>query len=154
MNLAALLDPERIAHLPEVSSKKRALEMLSDMLSKAMPTPDGEDIFDSLLARERLGSTGLGHGVAIPHGRMAGLEEAAAALITLDTPVDYDAPDGEPVDILFALIVPEESTEEHLQTLAQLAKMFSDNQVLTHLREATTQESLLALIQHWSETQV
>ena len=154
MNLAALLDPERIAHLPEVSSKKRALEMLSDMLSKAMPTPDGEDIFDSLLARERIGSTGLGHGVAIPHGRMAGLEEAAAALITLDTPVDYDAPDGEPVDILFALIVPEESTEVHLQILAQLAKMFSDNQVLTHLREATTQESLLALIQHWSETQV
>ena len=154
MNLAALLDPERIAHLPEVSSKKRALEMLSDMLSKAMPTPDGEDIFDSLLARERIGSTGLGHGVAIPHGRMAGLEEAAAALITLDTPVDYDAPDGEPVDILFALVVPEESTEEHLQILAQLAKMFSENQVLTHLREATTQESLLALIQHWSETQV
>ena len=154
MNLAALLDPERIAHLPEVSSKKRALEMLSDMLSKAMPTPDGEDIFDSLVARERIGSTGLGHGVAIPHGRMAGLEEAAAALITLDTPVDYDAPDGEPVDILFALIVPEESTEEHLQILAQLAKMFSDNQVLANLREATTQESLLALIQQWSETQV
>ncbi|SIT66976.1 PTS IIA-like nitrogen-regulatory protein PtsN [Ectothiorhodosinus mongolicus] len=154
MNLAALLDPERIAHLPEVSSKKRALEMLSDMLSKAMPTPDGEDIFDSLLARERLGSTGLGHGVAIPHGRMAGLEEAAAALITLDTPVDYDAPDGEPVDILFALIVPEESTEEHLQILAQLAKMFSDNQILSNLREASTQEALLALIQHWSETQV
>ena len=154
MNLAALLDPERIAHLPEVSSKKRALEMLGDMLSKAMPTPDGEDIFDSLVARERIGSTGLGHGVAIPHGRIAGLEEAAAALITLDTPVDYDAPDGEPVDILFALIVPEESTEEHLQILAQLAKMFSDNQVLAHLREASTQESLLALIQRWSETQV
>ncbi|EHQ51368.1 PTS IIA-like nitrogen-regulatory protein PtsN [Ectothiorhodospira sp. PHS-1] len=149
MNIGDLLASERVCCLPDVSSKKRALEMLGDMLSSHLPRLTQGEIFDSLLARERLGSTGLGHGVAIPHGRLAGADEACAALLKLGKGVDYDAPDSEPVDILFALVVPTECTDEHLQILALLARMFSDPETLARLRSAKGPEDLLELVHHW-----
>jgi mannitol/fructose-specific phosphotransferase system IIA component (Ntr-type) len=101
------------------------------------------DIFDSLLNRERLGSTGLGTGVAIPHGRMTGIDAPVGAIITLKNGVDYDAVDHQPVDLLFALVVPEASTDEHLQILATLARMFSDRKLCENLRASQDAEQLL-----------
>ncbi|SEQ26994.1 PTS system, nitrogen regulatory IIA component [Ectothiorhodospira magna] len=152
MNIGDLLAPERVTCLPDVSSKKRVLEMLGEMLASHLPRLTQGEIFDSLLARERLGSTGLGHGVAIPHGRLAGADTACAALIKLERGVDYDAPDSEPVDILFALVVPAECTDEHLQILALLARLFSDPETLAQLRSAKGAEDLLALVHQWDTT--
>ncbi|SFM48900.1 PTS IIA-like nitrogen-regulatory protein PtsN [Ectothiorhodospira mobilis] len=150
MNIGELLGSDRVHCTAEVSSKKRALEMLGEMLSTRLPKLTTGEIFDSLLARERLGSTGLGHGVAIPHGRLEGADEACAALLRLDRGVDYDAPDSEPVDILFALVVPTESSEEHLQILAVLARMFSDPETLARLRDAGSTREILDLLGRWS----
>ncbi len=102
-------------------------------------------IFDSLFAREKLGSTGLGQGVAIPHGRIKGLKEAAGAFIRLATPVPFDSPDGRAVDLLFVLLVPEQATEEHLQILSELAQRFSDRAFREKLQAATTPADIVAL---------
>lgn len=149
MNIADLLTPERVRCITEVSSKKRSIEILSDMLGADFPLLDQGEIFDALIARERLGSTGLGYGVAIPHGRLGGIQGACAALLKLDQGVDYDAPDQEPVDILFALIVPAESTDEHLRILATLARMFSEPDSLAKLRSTHGTSALLALFGSW-----
>jgi nitrogen PTS system EIIA component len=149
MNISELLTPERVVCTDEVSSKKRALEMLSEMLAANEPELTGGEIFDSLLSRERLGSTGLGHGVAIPHGRVRGIHTAIAAMLKLEHGVDYDAPDREPVDLLFALLVPKESTDEHLQILAALARMFADPPTLARLREACDSSALLLQVSRW-----
>ena len=145
MNIVDLLSPNRVVVRPGASSKKRVLELLSEYLASATTGLTATEIFDTLIARERLGSTGLGHGVAIPHSRIAGINEALGAVLRLEQGVDYDALDGQPVDLLFALIVPEKSTEKHLEILSQLAEMFSNEQVLTRLRSADNAETLLRL---------
>jgi nitrogen PTS system EIIA component len=96
-----------------------------------------------------LGSTGLGHGVAIPHGRMGGLEAPIGAFVSLESAIDFDALDRQPVDLLFALLVPQESTSEHLQLLAQLAQMFSDAGFSGQLRASRDGRELYQLLQHW-----
>lgn len=149
MNIADLLTTERIACCPEAGSKKRSLETISSLLAAIAPDITQEEIFTSLLNRERLGSTGLGKGVAIPHGRLAGLNEPAGAFIKLKEAVDFDAIDGQPVDLIFALLVPEEANEEHLTLLAQLARMFSDNDFCARLRSADNAASLAHLLQDW-----
>jgi nitrogen PTS system EIIA component len=150
MNIASLLTVERIDCASETSSKKRLLEMLADMLAMADPELTASSILESLLHRERLGSTGIGHGVAIPHGRLAGIDQAFGALITLKEGIDYDAPDHQPVDLLFALIVPEKSTEEHLQILATLAQSFSDKETSDKLRQCRTSQDILSLTRQWT----
>lgn len=149
MQINALLNESRIACRQDSSSKKRSLELLSQLLSAALPAYSEGELFDSLVARERLGSTGLGHGVALPHGRLKGLEAPLGALVTLAEGVDYDSMDQQPVDLLFALLVPEESTEEHLQILARLAAMFSDADFCKTLRECTDSRKCLEYINHW-----
>ena len=149
MNIGELLSAERTACNAVATSKKRAIEMISEMIASATPSLTQGEIFGSLLNRERLGSTGLGHGVAIPHGRLAGTDQPIAALIKLKEGVEYDAPDQQPVDLLFALLVPEKSTEEHLHILALLAEMFADQQLLEKLRAATDVEALLTLVSQW-----
>lgn len=149
MHIANLIKPERVACCQEMSSKKRTLEQLSQMLAASTPNITPGEIFDSLNGRERLGSTGLGRGVAIPHGRMDGLEEPVGAFLHLTTGVDFDAPDHAPVDLLFTLLVPAESTEEHLQLLAQLARMFADRAFCQRLRETGSSLDLYELLQHW-----
>lgn len=153
MQISALLSPERVASRQDSSSKKRSLELLSRLLSAALPAYSEGELFDSLLGRERLGSTGLGHGVALPHGRISGLEAPIAALLTLEKGVDYDALDRQPVDLLFALLVPAESTDEHLQILARLAAMFSDAGLCKALRECSSGQKCLELIHHWDSEQ-
>lgn len=145
MNIASILRPERITLEISASSKKRALERLSDMLASAVPQITKTAIFDALNSRERLGSTALGQGVAIPHGRMAGIEQAVGAILKLQDGVDYDAPDNRPVDLMFALLVPEDCTDEHLELLSELATMFADERELAELRAAGAPDTILAL---------
>lgn len=153
MQISALLSPTRVACHQDSSSKKRSLELLSHLLSTALPAFSEGELFDSLVGRERLGSTGLGHGVALPHGRINGLEAPIAAFVTLRNGVDYDAIDNQPVDLLFALLVPEESTEEHLQILARLASMFSNADLCATLRNCNSSEQCLDEINHWDSGQ-
>lgn len=134
MQINDLIHPTRIACKQASTSKKRSLELLSHMLAEATPEMTEGEIFDSLIGRERLGSTGLGKGVALPHGRIPGLARPIGALLTLDAGIDFDAIDRQPVDILFALLVPEESTDEHLQILARLAGLFSQPGLCQQIR--------------------
>lgn len=149
MQLIDILSLERVSCDSQATSKKRVLERLSDLIATSQPSMSRTEIFDSLLSRERLGSTGLGHGIAIPHGRISHCDHAIGAFIKLSNGVDYDAVDHNPVDLLFALLVPENSTEEHLQLLAQLAEMFSNAEVVARLRSAHTPEALLDIIRNW-----
>lgn len=136
MLISDLLSPERIRCDVHSSSKKRLLETISEELARNSDGLDEREIFESLCARERLGSTGLGGGVAIPHGRIKGSNIVHASFIRLKKPLSFDAIDGKPVDLLFALAVPENCGEDHLKLLAQVAELFSDPELLQQLREA------------------
>lgn len=140
MQISDILSPVGVRCALPAASKKRALEMLSELLISDSPTGlNHHAVFDCLLARERLGSTSLGNGVALPHARMAGVDTAAGVFVRLAEPVNFDAPDGIPVDLVFGLLVPEESTDEHLQVLATLAQAFSDPGLRNGLRECTSE---------------
>lgn len=147
MLISKLVHPARIACRESCTSKKRSLEVLSRLLAEATPDLTEGEIFDSLIGRERLGSTGLGKGVALPHGRIQGITQPLGALLTLIDGIDYDAIDHQPVDLLFALLVPAESTDEHLQILAQLAERFSQEGFCERLRAASDGDSCAALFQ-------
>jgi nitrogen PTS system EIIA component len=153
MQVSELLELERISCNSHAASKKRVLEQLSALLAGSQSDLTQTQVFDSLLSRERLGSTGLGHGVAIPHGRVKNSDKTVVALIKLDHGIDYDAIDNQPVDLLFALLVPEHSTDEHLQLLSQLAEMFSDPELVSQLRAANDSHSLLNTIYEWQHRQ-
>jgi PTS system nitrogen regulatory IIA component len=109
-------------------------------------------VVDSLLAREKLGSTGLGQGIAIPHGRIRGLAEARGAFVRLKTPIAFDAPDGKPVTQVFVLLVPEQATEQHLQLLSELAQMFSARGFRERLGSATDAVAVAAVFAQWDAT--
>ncbi len=128
------------------TSKKRVLEEAASLLSHRQSSIDPEPVYERLMERERLGSTGLTNGVALPHARMPGVEAASGAFIRLATPVDFDAMDDKPVDLIFSLLVPEEATDEHLQLLAGLARLFSDEQLCERLRQTETPEQARALL--------
>jgi PTS system nitrogen regulatory IIA component len=146
MLISDLLSPERIRFDVQSSSKKRLLELISEELSRNSDDFSKREIFESLCARERLGSTGLGKGVAIPHGRVKGSKNVEASFIRLKKPLPFDAIDGQPVDLLFCLAVPEDCGEDHLRLLAQVAELFSDSELLQELREADTSGRLLQLL--------
>jgi PTS system nitrogen regulatory IIA component len=134
--------------LPQVrtSSKKRLLEVISRALAREDDGLNAREVFESLCARERLGSTGLGKGVAIPHGRVSGSSRVQAVFIRLAKPLAFDAVDGKPVDLLFALAVPEHCTTDHLKLLAEIAEKFSDEDLLKQLREADDANELVQLL--------
>ena len=149
MNLVAkLLPPANVAVDLTVSSKKRLFEHLG-LLFENNHAVASSIVFDSLFAREKLGSTGLGHGVAIPHGRIKGLKDALGALVRLAAPVPFDAPDGKPVGLVFALLVPEQATEKHLQILSELAQMFGDHELREAMNAAADSAALHQLIATW-----
>jgi len=137
---------ERIESGVAVGSKKRALERLASLLASSSPKLSTEAVFDRLLERERLGSTGLGHGIALPHARMPEADQARGAFIRLEHGIDYDAIDSQPVDLAFAMVVPSEATDEHLQLLAHLATLFDDEGLCAQLRAAETPAVILALL--------
>ncbi len=142
--ITQLLPLENILLDLEASSKKRVFEhvglLFENYLGIARST-----VFDSLFAREKLGSTGLGQGVAIPHGRIKGLRDAAGAFVRLSTPVPFDSPDGKPVMLLFILLVPEVATEQHLQILSELAQHFSDRNCREALAKAPDTQTVRQL---------
>jgi len=154
MLISELLQPDRIACRQDSSSKKRCLERLGTLLADNLADFTDGEIFNSLIGRERLGSTGLGNGVALPHGRIRGLKEPMAALLTLKQGIDFDAIDRQPVDLLFALLVPEESTDEHLQILARLASLFSDPDFCTRLRNCKDSDQCYELINNQDRQQL
>ncbi len=146
MQLSDLLSEDRIACEAGAHSKKRALEALSRLLAQDQLYVTAGDIFDSLLSRERLGSTGIGYGVAIPHGRVKNTRQASGAFIRLAEGIDFDAIDQAPVDLIFALLVPEESTDEHLAILSELASLFNEQSFRDSLRHAGSAHEIYSLI--------
>src|SRR5256885_9951703 len=146
--VAKLLAPDHVLVDLPASSKKRLFEQAGllfenhDGLARSL-------VFDSLFARERLGSTGLGQGVAIPHGRIKGLKEAVGAFVRLAQPVPFDAPDGKPVGLVFLLLVPEQATEQHLRVLSELAQMLSDRELREKLSTDTDAGTLHQHITAW-----
>jgi len=147
--IADLLPLSNVVTNLDASSKKRVFEQAGLLFENNQGIARG-DVFDSLFSRERLGSTGLGQGIAIPHGRIKGLKEAAGAFFRLTTPVQFDAPDGRPVNMLFVLLVPEQANEQHLQLLSELAQMFSDSGFREHLLNAPDSAAIHALFVSWS----
>lgn len=146
MQISDILSLDCILSNVDCHSKKDTLDTLAKTIAASDSGTSQTEVFDCLIARERLGSTGLGNGIAIPHGRLKQGKKTLAAFLQLETAVDYDAIDKLPVDLLFALIVPEESTEEHLQTLAKLAEMFSDPSIVNKLRRANTSEEIYSIL--------
>ena len=146
MEIADILSPDRVLCDTNDNSKKSALETLAALIASADQRLTRAEVFDGLLLRERLGSTGLGHGVALPHGRLRPGDKTIAAFLRLRKGIDYDAPDQQPVDLLFALLVPEDSTEEHLQVLSKLAQMFNDEALCERLRSESSDASVFALL--------
>jgi nitrogen PTS system EIIA component len=122
----------------EAGSKKRAIELGSELIERNYIGISARALFDQLMARERLGSTGLGEGIAIPHCRSDAVSDIVGSLLRLAQPIEYDAPDGEPVDLLFLLVVPKDSDDDHLKVLAQLARIFGDASNRRRLRAAET----------------
>lgn len=142
MQLEEILTSSRCYCKIDGVSKKRLLNKISELVSKDIPDLDSAEVFDALMAREQLGTTGLGNGIAIPHCRMTDCEKIVCALISLDQPIDFDALDGKPVDLLFVLIVPALKTDEHVQTLAGLAALFNDEDFCYTLRHTYDSEDL------------
>ena len=150
--LAAILPPAQVLVHVEVTSKKRAFEeaglLFEDLhgLSRAL-------VADSLFARERLGSTGLGHGVAIPHGRIKGLKSPMAAVFQLGQPIGFDAPDEQPVNLLIFLLVPEASTQKHLEILSEIAELLSDSALREKIKSCDDAVALHRIISTWNSVQ-
>jgi PTS system nitrogen regulatory IIA component len=149
MNITDLITAQRVACKDEVSSKKRLLELLGELIASGQTDFTVREIFDSLNGRERLGSTGLGHGVALPHGRLNQSRHAIGAFVKLNHGVDFDAIDKQPVDLVFALLVPEHFTDEHLKILAYLAEMFSDRAFCDRLRNTDSDQALFEQLTSW-----
>jgi PTS system nitrogen regulatory IIA component len=142
MDGATLLDPGSVRCEPEAGSKKRALEILSGILASAAGGIKPGTVLDGLAARERLGSTGLGSAVAMPHTRLAGVGRMVGAFLRLATPVDFDAIDGQPVDMLFGLLVPERSRPDDLKDVRELVKKLRTPELQRALRAAEDPASL------------
>ncbi|MHC6227186.1 PTS IIA-like nitrogen regulatory protein PtsN [Pseudomonas sp. X10] len=144
--LETILTPGRsLANVPG-GSKKRVLQETATLIAREVPELEMEDIFEKLVAREKLGSTGFGNGIAIPHCRLEACTSPVSALIQLATPIDYDAIDGAPVDLLFVLLVPEAATDAHLELLRQIASMLDRKEVRDRLRAANSSEALYQVV--------
>ncbi len=145
MTISALLSPQRIFLDTEVTSKKKLLELIANIAADQTQLPEST-IYNNLLNRERLGSTGLGQGFAVPHARLAELEQTLGCFFRLREPVNFEAPDDQPVDLVFTIIIPEEATEEHLMILSSLARLFSDAGLCAAVREAGSREEIARII--------
>lgn len=142
LTIENILAPDLTLCRVSVSSKKRILEFIAEQIHLHSAALDETQIFNNLVSRERLGSTGIGQGIAIPHCRLEGCDHVVGVLMTLEEGVDFDAIDNQPVDLLFTLIVPKEATSEHLELLSQLAEKFNDRAFCDQLRQCTDADSL------------
>lgn len=142
LTIETILGPELTLCRVPASSKKRVLEFIAEQVNHQDETLSETQIFNNLISRERLGSTGIGQGIAIPHCRLEGLDRVVGVLLTLEEGVGFDAIDNQPVDLVFALIVPKEATSEHLELLSQLAEKFNDRGFCDQLRQCTEASTL------------
>jgi PTS system nitrogen regulatory IIA component len=138
----SILTPERTVKSAPVSSKKKVLEYLGSFIADHIPESSADDIYERLLNRERMGSTGIGEGIAIPHCRLKQCDKTFGVLLQLEKPIDFDAIDRQPVDLIFALLVPEEATDEHLKTLSMLAQKLSQADYREALRNSPDSQNL------------
>lgn len=146
--ISRLLPPANVLVNLEATSKKRVFEQAALMFENHHGIERGK-VFDALFARERLGSTGLGQAVAVPHGRIKGLRDSVGALIRLAAPVPFDAPDGHPVSLLIFLLVPEQATQFHLELLSELAQMLSERPFRESLFSAENSSEVHRLMVNW-----
>lgn len=149
--LASILPAAQVLVSVDVTSKKRAFEE-AGLLFESLHGLSRALITDSLFARECLGSTGLGHGVAIPHGRIKGLTAPMAAVFQLGTPIGFDAPDEQPVNLLIFLLVPEAATQKHLEILSEIAELLSDSQLRERLKSSSDAQQLYNMIATWQSS--
>jgi len=147
-SLSNLLSLPNVVLDVEAHGKREALQRAAAVFAGSSRASEAQ-ILECFIAREQLGSTGLGKGVAIPHGRLHGLKRAAAAIIRLRDPIEFGAPDGQPVRLLVALLVPENATQQHLQMLSELAQMLSEPSMREHLETVSQPAALLALVAAW-----
>jgi PTS system nitrogen regulatory IIA component len=150
--LAAILPPAQVLVQVDVTSKKRAFEE-AGLLFEELHGLSRASVADSLFARERLGSTGLGHGVAIPHGRIKGLKSPMAAVFQLAHPIGFDAPDEQPVGLLIFLLVPEASTQKHLEILSEIAELLSDTTLREKIKTTQDASALHSIVANWNSVQ-
>lgn len=146
-----LFDILRVSCRASLSSKKKCLQSLAELIENSLDENELDDsvdmdVMDALAARERLGCTGIGHGVAIPHGRVDFISEPVGAAITLAEPVDFDAADGQPVDIIIGLLIPEHEVDGHLKILASLAKFFNEAQNRDSIRDTRSSAQMLTIL--------
>ena len=148
-----LFDTSRVACGASLSSKKKCLQLLAELIEESLEDDELDDsvemeVIDALAARERLGCTGLGHGVAIPHGRVDFINNPVGAAITLDEPIDFDAADGQPVDIIVGLLIPESEVDGHLKILASLASFFNSESNREAMRQSGSAQDILEHLKH------
>ncbi|KAF0203348.1 MAG: PTS system nitrogen regulatory IIA [Gallionellaceae bacterium] len=146
--ISKILPLENVLLDAESASKKRVFERVGLLFENSQKLSRSQ-VFDSLFAREKLGSTGLGQGVAIPHGRIKGLRDAVAAFVKTETPIPFDAPDGAPVNLIFVLLVPERATDLHLQLLGELAQMFSNASFRERLMSSNDPAAIHQMFADW-----
>ena len=152
MDLHDLVSPDSVICDADVNSKKRALEVLAELLAKNSGADNSLEIFHQLTEREKLGSTSLGQGIALPHARTSLCNQAVGAFIKVRNGIDFDSPDHEPTDLLFALLVPEHYTDEHLEILASIASLFNEKSFCHNLRTANTNKELHNRLTSWHIT--
>ncbi len=145
MTISALLSPQRIFLDTEITSKIKLLELIANIVAD-MTQLSESGIYSGLLNRERLGSTGLGEGFAVPHARVSDLDQTVACFFRLSEPVNFEAPDNQPVDLVFTIVIPEEATEEHLMILSSLASICSRSEVCDAIRAAGSKEEIADII--------
>lgn len=146
MTISALLSPQKIFIDTEVSSKKKLLELIANIVADRSQLAQST-IYNNLLNRERLGSTGLGRGIAVPHARVPDLSQTIGCFFRLKEPVNFESPDNQPVDLVFTIVIPEEATDEHLLILSSLARLFSQSDVCQAIRDASSKEEIEQIIQ-------
>ena len=146
MILSDIISVDRTACAVNCQSKKRIFEIISDIACQQQADLDPDDVLASLISREKMGSTGIGNGIALPHGRIDGLDDVLAVVVTSDTPIEFDAIDNQAVDIFFAILVPSEETQAHLQTLAMIAQKLSDKHIVKLIRQAQSRQDILAAL--------
>ena len=146
MEIKDILHPDCTLCAVQGTSKKRVLELISQIANQYLMDIDQATILSSLTCRERMGSTGIGNGIALPHGRLSGLKNVIAIVVTSKKPIDYDAIDNAPVDIFFAILVPEKKASEHLGTLSAIAIKLNNKETLSRMRKAKTDQELFEAI--------
>lgn len=150
IRLSDVLSVDRIETACQLSSKKRLMEKIASLLLQGRAQLDRKTVLQTLIERERLGSTGIGHGVALPHGRINGLDDVIGAVVILENPLEYDSVDNQPIKLAFGLLVPAEANEQHLKILAYLARLFSDETLRSRIFNVRSNEEAYSLLTGWN----